>query len=59
MINSEIVEDFDMATKRGPTSINIDQELWKEVKKAAIDLGITATDFLEQSLREKLGKRKK
>ena len=59
MKNSEIVEDFDMVTKRGPTSINIDQELWKEVKKAAIDLGITATDFLEQALREKLGKRKK
>jgi hypothetical protein len=58
MINSEIVEDFDMA-KRGPTSINIDQELWKEVKKTAIDLGITATDFLEQALREKLAKRKK
>ena len=59
MINSEIVEDFDMAAKRGPTSINIDQELWKEVKKASIDLGITATDFLEQALREKLAKRKK
>jgi hypothetical protein len=59
MINSEIAKDFDMATRRGPTSINIDQELWKEVKKAAIDLGITATDFLEQALREKLAKRKK
>jgi len=59
MINSEIVEDFDMVAKRGPTSINIDQELWKEVKKASIDLGITATDFLEQAIREKLGKRKK
>jgi Ribbon-helix-helix protein, copG family len=47
-----------MAANRGPTSINIDQELWKEVKKAAIDLGITATDFLEQALREKLSKRK-
>ena len=58
MINSEIVEDFDMVAKRGPTSINIDQELWKEVKKAAIDLGITATDFLEQALREKLAKRR-
>ena len=56
MINSEIVKDFDMTAKRGPTSINIDQELWKEVKKAAIDLGITATDFLEQALREKLGR---
>jgi len=59
MINSEIVEDFDMVAKRGPTSINIDQELWKDVKKASIDLGITATDFLEQAIREKLGKRKK
>jgi hypothetical protein len=59
MINSEIVKEDDMVTKRGPTSINIDQELWKEVKKAAIDLGITATDYLEQALREKLAKRKK
>jgi hypothetical protein len=59
MINSEIVKDFDMIAKRGPTSINVDQELWKEVKKAAIDLGITATEFLEQALREKLAKRKK
>ena len=48
-----------MSAKRGPTSINIYQELWKEVKKAAIDLGITATEFLEQALREKLAKRKK
>jgi post-segregation antitoxin (ccd killing protein) len=59
MINSEIVKVFDMIAKRGPTSINVDQELWKEVKKAAIDLGITATEFLEQALREKLAKRKK
>jgi len=29
IINSEIVEDSDMVVKRGPTSINIDQELWK------------------------------
>jgi hypothetical protein len=58
VINSEIEETLDMA-KRGPTSINIDQELWKEVKKTAIDLGITATEFLEQALREKLAKRKK
>ena len=58
MMNSEIVEDFDM-TKRGPTSININQELWEEVKKTVIDLGITATDFLEEALREKLAKHKK
>ena len=60
MINSEIIQEFNMSgAKRGPTSINIDQELWKEVKKAAIDLGITATEFLEQALKEKLAKRKK
>jgi hypothetical protein len=45
-------------TKRGPTSINIDLELWKEVKKAAIDKGLTATEFLEEALREKLARKK-
>ena len=34
-----------MMVKRGPTTINVDHELWKEVKKTAIDLGITATRF--------------
>ena len=48
-----------IVVKREPTSINVDPELWKEVKKTAIDLGITATDFLEQALKEKLAKRKK
>ena len=42
-------------SRHGPTSINIDQELWIEVKKAMIDLDVTATtDFHEQALRKKL-----
>ena len=58
MIYSEITSQM-IVVKRGPTSINIDLELWKEVKKAAIDLGITATEFLEGALREKLAKIKR
>jgi hypothetical protein len=57
MLYSEQTSQFDMA-KRGPTSINIDLELWKEVKKAAIDEGITATEFLEGALRDRLAKSK-
>jgi hypothetical protein len=44
--------------KRGPTSINIDLELWKEIKKLAIDEGETATEFLEQALRDRVAKLK-
>jgi hypothetical protein len=42
--------------KREPTSLNIDPDLWREVRKTAIDMGITATEFFEQALREKLAK---
>ena len=35
-------------------SVNIDLELWKEVKKAAMDENITATEFLEEALRDRL-----
>ena len=31
--------------KRDPTSLNIDSELWREVKKMAIDNGVTARVF--------------
>ena len=33
-------------------------QLWKEVKKTAIDLGMTTTRFFEQALKEKLAKHK-
>lgn len=49
MIDTEI----EMA-KREPTSLNIDPELWREVRKTAIDMDISATEFFEQALREKL-----
>ena len=41
---------------REPTSMNIDSELWREVRKMAIDKNITATEYFEQALREKLAK---
>jgi hypothetical protein len=59
MLYSEQASQLTDVAKRGPTSINIDLELWKEVKKAAIDEGITATEFLEEALRDRLTKAKK
>jgi hypothetical protein len=44
--------------KRDPTSLNIDSELWREVKKMAVDNGVTATEYIERALREKLSKDK-
>ena len=35
-------------------SVNIDLELWKDVKEAAMDENITATEFLEEALRDRL-----
>jgi Ribbon-helix-helix protein, copG family len=37
-------------------SVNIDLELWKEVKEAAIDENITMTEFLEEAIRDRLAK---
>jgi Ribbon-helix-helix protein, copG family len=54
MVGTEIPE----IVKRESTSINIDPELWREVRHAAIDMGISATDFFEQALKEKLAKGK-
>ncbi len=44
---------------RESTSFNIDKELWKEVRKVAIDLEMSATDLVEQALKEKLTKVKR
>lgn len=57
MINTNIQENVIMV-KRESTSINVDPDLWKQVKKKAIDLDITTTEFFEQALREKLAKSK-
>jgi hypothetical protein len=42
--------------KRTPTSINVDEELWKEARMEALRRGMTVTDLFEQSLRKELGK---
>ena len=57
MINTNTEENVIMV-KREPTSINIDPDLWKQVKKGAIDQDITATEFFEQALKEKLARKK-
>ena len=49
MLYSEQTSQLDVV-KRGPTSINIDVELWKEIKELAIDEGESATEFLEKAL---------
>lgn len=58
MVTTEVID-----MKREPTSINIDPDLWREVKHAAIDLGESATDFFERALQTELmrvrGKQKK
>ena len=56
MVDTKIVEIE--LVKRDPTSLNIDSELWREVKKMAVDNGVTATEYIERALREKLSKDK-
>jgi hypothetical protein len=34
--------------------IHRDKELWREVRHTALDMGITATQFFEQALRNEL-----
>lgn len=62
----DIYRNNDMATsgttvistmiKRMPTSINIDENLWAELKILAIKKKTTATDLLEQALKEFMAK---
>jgi hypothetical protein len=40
--------------RRGPTSLYLDRGLWTVVRKTSIDLGITATEFVEAALKEEL-----
>lgn len=41
------------------TSIKVDPDLWKEVKKYCIDKGIDVSDFLEDMIRKEINKNKK
>ena len=44
---------------RESTSFNIEKDLWKEIRKVAIDLEMSATDLVEEALKEKLAKIKR
>jgi len=41
------------------TSIRINEELWKEAKKFAIDEGIPVSDLVERALMAEMHKRRK
>jgi len=38
------------------TSLNIETELWKKVKKKCIDIGKSVSDYLEELMRRDLRK---
>ena len=48
------IEELEM--KRESKSINIDPDLWREVRKTAIDMNTSASDLFEEALRERVGK---
>ncbi len=41
--------------RREPTSINVDPELWRDAKIAAIKRGITVTELFENALGKEIG----
>ena len=49
-------KEKEQQTRRRSTSMFIDRMLWLRVRKAALDSGTTATDFVESALNEKLAK---
>jgi predicted DNA-binding ribbon-helix-helix protein len=49
-------EKVSISVKRSPTSMNLEEELWDKVKIRAIELKITATEIVEQALRDWLSK---
>jgi hypothetical protein len=50
-----IHQEEDMGKKK-PTSLNIDEDLWVDVRIAAMRNQMTATEFVESALKEKLAK---
>jgi post-segregation antitoxin (ccd killing protein) len=40
--------------KRTPTSINVDEDLWKKAKMEAIKRGITVTELFEKALEKEI-----
>ena len=53
---SETISQEEAMGKRKPTSLNIDEDLWVEVRIAAMRNQMTATEFVENALKEKLAK---
>jgi hypothetical protein len=53
---SETISQEETMGKRKPTSLNIDEDLWVEVRIAAMRNQMTATEFVENALKEKLVK---
>jgi hypothetical protein len=51
-------EEMEMG-KRKPTSLNIDEDLWVEVRIAAMRNQMTATEYVEDALKEKLARTSK
>ncbi|MFZ0512544.1 MAG: hypothetical protein WAM14_13130 [Candidatus Nitrosopolaris sp.] len=43
-------------TAKKTTSVRVDPEQWKEVKKASIDLELNVSEFVYASLKEKLAR---
>ena len=41
-------------TERFVTSIRIDEEVWKDAKKRAIDLGLDVSEYLEKLVKKDL-----
>ena len=50
------IEELEM--KRESKSINIDPDLWREVRKTAIDMNTSASDLFEEALRRELARLK-
>lgn len=50
---------LELVVKRTPTSINIDEDLWTEVKILALRKKTTATELLEKAVRDMLAKETK
>jgi hypothetical protein len=58
-IMSKAISQEEVMGKRKPTSLNIDEDLWVEVRIAAMRNQMTATEYVENALKEKLAKTSK
>ena len=61
-MNNDKYQGSDLASlvvKRTPTSINIDEDLWTELKILALRKKTTASELLEKAVRDMLAKEAK